>query len=137
MTERLNKIVDSTQRRLRVAANIRWSEKTSNEDLYTLLQYENWSTTIKRKRLNFVGYMLRQKPDTPVRKSLAEAPRAVRKSGGVPRKTWYSLIKKNCKRLKIKIEDESTWGTVLDRSQWKRRVSQPTSTLRKALKIEG
>ena len=89
-------MVDSTQRKLlRVAANIRWSEKISNEDLYTLLQYENWSTTIKWKRLNFVGHMFTQKSDTPVRKSLAEAARVVRRSRSAPRNTFYSLINKN------------------------------------------
>ena len=67
--------------------------------------------------------MLRQKPDTSVGKSLAKA---FKRSRGAPRKTWYSLIKKDLEGLGIKI-DESTWGTVLDCSQWKRRVSQATS----------
>ena len=59
---------------------------------YTPLQYENQSTTIKRKRLNFVGHMFRRKPDTPVRKGLAEAARVVKRPRGAPRETWYSFI---------------------------------------------
>ena len=79
--------------------------------------------------------MLRQKPDTPVRKSLAEAARAVKRFRSAPRKTWYSFIKKDFEGLGIKITDESTWDTVLDRSQWKRRDSRAISTLRKALQM--
>ena len=35
---------------------------------------------------------------------------------------------KKLKGLDIKIEDESTWGTILDRSQGKRRVSRAMPT---------
>ena len=79
MRKKLNKIVNSTQRRLpKAVANIRWPEKISSEDPHTLLQHKSWSTTMKLRRLNFVGHMLRQKPDTPVRKNLAQAARVFR-----------------------------------------------------------
>ena len=70
-----------------------------------------------------MGHLLRQKSDTPIRKSLADAASAVRRPRRAPRETRYSLIKKVLEKLRIKIEGESTWGTVLDRSQWKRRES--------------
>ena len=72
--------------------------------------------------------MLRQKPDTPVRKSLAKAVRAVKRLRFLPRKTWYSLIEKDFEGLEIKIEDESIWVKILDHSQWKRRFSQAMSS---------
>ena len=88
---------------------------------------------MKRRRLNFSGYMLIQKNNAPVRKGLAAEARVVRRPQVAPKKIWYFFIKKNLERLDIKIEDENTWCSVLDRSQWKRseNINKQTVKLKK------
>ena len=57
------------------------------------IQYhqKQWSITIKRHRLNWLGNILRLHEDTPARKSFAEAMRKTRKPVGRHLATSYQL----------------------------------------------
>ena len=71
VTEQLNHKVDVFQRKLlRIILNIKWTWKMSNIKLYEITKSEPWSVTIKRKRLSFLGHVMRLDPETPARKSI-------------------------------------------------------------------
>ncbi len=71
LTEQLNKSVDSYQRRLlREVLNIRWPRIITNEDLYRRTRVEPWSRTIRRRRLNWLGHVMRLDERTPARTAL-------------------------------------------------------------------
>ena len=96
MSTILERKIDSFQRRmLRQAISIRWPKKISTVNLYTKTKQENWSKTIKRRRLNWLGHMMRMNADTPVRKGLDEAMRPAKKKKGKPPTTWLKVMEKD------------------------------------------
>ena len=73
VTATLENKINSFQRRLlRQAINVRWPKKISNKDLYEKTKQEEWSKTIKRRRLNWIGHFLRLSENTLVRKAFYE-----------------------------------------------------------------
>ena len=63
--------IDSFQRRiLRYALGIKWPKVMSTNRLYELTKAEQWSKTIKRRRLTFLGHIMRLPRDTPIKESI-------------------------------------------------------------------
>ena len=59
LTETLQGSIDSFQHRLlRRVINIRWAKLISSEKLYTKVGAVKWSTTIRRRRLNWLGHLM-------------------------------------------------------------------------------
>ena len=88
--------IDSFQRRmLRQAINIRWSKKISSQKLYEMTKVEPWSRTIRRRRLNWLGHLMRLPPETPARISLYEALRTTKRKRGKAKTTWLKVIEKD------------------------------------------
>ena len=132
LTDTQEKEIDSFHRRLlRKVVNIRWPKRISNEDLYKKVGVEKWSVTIKRRRLNWLGHLMRLDPDTPVRRSLLESLTDVRRKVGRPRLTWVKKIEKDLASVDINLdvygappertieqlvkltEDRSTWRQIV------------------------
>ena len=89
-------VIDSFQRRmLRQAINIRWPKKISSQKLYEMTKVEPWSRTIRRRRLNWLGYLIRLSPETPARISLYEALRTTKRKRGKAKTTWLKVIEKD------------------------------------------
>ena len=132
LTETLEKEIDSFQRRLlRRVINIRWPKLISSEKLYKIVGAEKWSTTIRRRRLNWLGHLMRLDERTPVRLSLKEALTDVRRKIGRPSATWIKVIEKYLESVNTNLElNKSTPETVLrklvdlteDRKKWRRTV---------------
>ena len=57
---------------LRRALNIYWPRKISNEELYRKTHAELWSVTTRRRRLNWLGHLMKLEESTPARKALFE-----------------------------------------------------------------
>ena len=76
---------------------IHWPKKITNIELYT--KTEEWSTTIQRRRLNWLGHLMRLHPETPARLALAEYLRKVKRPKGRPQRTWTELIKHDLKAI--------------------------------------
>ena len=75
--------IDSFQRRLmRQVVGVRWPKVMKNDELYQLTKAEKWSVIIKKRRLSWLGHMLRLNEETPVKKALEEYLRKIKKKKG-------------------------------------------------------
>lgn len=126
LTSTLEKKIDAFQRRqLRFAINNIWPRKLSNEQLYKLTNTEAWSITIKRRRLNWIGHMMRLHPETPVRIALKEHLRYTKRKKGRPTNTWVQTVTKDLKNInKIRSRDpigifKELEKLCADRRQWR------------------
>ena len=73
LTKKLENTVNTFQRRhLRKILGIHWPKKITNIELYTKTKTEEWSITIQRRRLNWLGHLMRLHPETPAILALAD-----------------------------------------------------------------
>ena len=132
LTETLQEDIDAFQRRLlRRVIDIRWPKLISSEKLYQKTGAEKWSSTIRRRRLNWLGHLIRLDEGTPARRALEESLRGIRRRIGRPRLTWMKLIEKDLSSVDIYLElNKSTaWDIVrkledltFDRKKWRKTV---------------
>ena len=74
LTKNTEEQINAFQRRLlRYAIGIRWPQKITNEKLYHITKEEQWSKRIKRRRLTFLGHILRLPNDALLKKALTES----------------------------------------------------------------
>ena len=105
VTELLNHKIDVFQRKLlRRILNIKWTRKISNIKLYEIAKSEPWSVAIKRKRLSFLGHVMRLDPETPARMSISEFLRPVKRPQGRPKKTWMEIVRSDLKEVNIELD---------------------------------
>ena len=105
LTETQENEIDSFHRRLlRKVINIRWPKIISNNDLYEKVGVEKWSVTIRRRRLNWLGHLMRLDEGTPVRKALLESLTDVKRKVGRPQLTWIKAIEKDLASVGIDID---------------------------------
>ena len=98
--ESLNKKIDSYHRRLlRYAINFKWPKKISNDELYEKTKAIPWSRVIKKRRLTFLGHMMRRDEKTPVRIALKEALQPTDGKRGRPKNTWLKTIAKDLRGI--------------------------------------
>ena len=83
--------------KLRNVIGFRWLMKISNQDLYKLTKQEPWSKTIKRRRLNWFGHLMRLHQDTPARQSLNETLQPEPSKWGRPKHPWIKQIQDDLK----------------------------------------
>ncbi len=133
LTKTLEEKIDAFHRKLlRYTLNIHWPKTISNEKLYKKTKAEPWSKTIKRRRLNFLGHVMRLHPDTPARLALDEFVRPTKHPRGKPKQTWLENIKqdlhtadidfdykkhpnKSTERLAELTSDRENWRTTVRR----------------------
>ena len=70
-----------------------WPNNINSIELYTQIQTEEWSTITQRRRLNWVGHLMRLHPETPARRAFTEYPRKIKRPKGRPQRTWLEPIK--------------------------------------------
>ena len=58
---------------MRKILKIKWPHVIKNEEIYKRTNQEKWSERIKKRRLRWVGHMMRLPEETPVSGSLKEA----------------------------------------------------------------
>ena len=132
LTETLQDSIDSFQRRLlRRVINIRWPKLISSEKLYKKVGAVKWSTTIRRRRLNWLGHLMRLDERTPVRRSLRESLTDVRRKIGRPSLTWMRLIEKDLGSVNINLGLSGSSPDIIlrklvelteDRNKWRKIV---------------
>ena len=92
--------IDVLQRSfLRRIANIKKLDKVSNKELYERTKSKPWSKTMKQRRLNWLGHLLRLPEDTPARQALAEYHRTTKRPVGRPKPTWVAQVIKEIKTI--------------------------------------
>ena len=71
LTKKLENTVNTFQRRhLRKILVIHWPKKITNIELDTKPKTEEWSTTVQRRRINWLGHLMRLHPETPARSNM-------------------------------------------------------------------
>ena len=88
---------------MRFAINYHWPKKISDNDLYNLTNVEPWSKTIQRRRLNWLGHLLRLNENTPARRALDEALTPARRPVGGQITRWLDTIKTDLLKANITI----------------------------------
>ena len=135
LSSKLEKQINSFQRRqMRVAINNRYPKTIKSEILYEMTNTEELSKTIKRRRLNFFGHVLRLHEETPAQKALEEVFKPYQRPVGRPPITWISqilkdlnetrkhhnisnkLVNKTLKSLKELAKNRQTWQQEVARS---------------------
>ena len=85
--------------------NIKWPGKTKNEELYEITKMIKWSIDIKRRRLSWLGQLLRLPEGTPGKQSLYESLTKVKKPRGKSKLTWLGLINNDLKCVGLYTND--------------------------------
>ena len=127
----LNEKIDSFHRRLlRRVLNIRWPKIIKSEEVYNRTKVKKWSNVVKKRRLSWVGHLLRLDKNTPARIALKEACRTVKRKSG-PKSTWINLIKSDLKNSHLNLNaNETNNETFLeeleiickDRNKWRDEI---------------
>ena len=89
---------------MRKVINIRWPKIIKNGDLYEKVGVKKWSETIKSRRLNWLGHLMRLDEGTPVRKAFQESLTDVKRKIGRPALTWTKVIEKDLASVGIDID---------------------------------
>ena len=126
MNKTLEESIDAFQRRqLRYSLGIKYPKLISSDTLYMMTKAEKWSKTIKRRRLNWLGHVMRLPANTPARMALNEHLRHNKGKKGRPKSTWMRTIKKDLEvaDIFIDINDKSQTINTLeeitkDRRKW-------------------
>ena len=115
LTTKLEHKIDVFQRTLlRRTLNITKLDKVTNVDLYERTNSEPWSRTIKRRRLNWLGHLLRLPNETPARQALTEYNRAIKRPVGRPKPTWVAQIKKEIDpEIMTQTNDREAWKAIV------------------------
>ena len=108
----VNKKIDSFQRRLlRKVLKVKWPRILTNEEVYKITKVIPWSKKIPKRRLTWLGHLLRLNQGTPVWRALKEACRKVKKVAGRHTLTWIELIRKDIENIDNNLVDNSVEDT--------------------------
>ena len=131
ITKELENSIDIFQRTLmRRAFNIYWRDKISNEEIYNRAGVTEWSIEIKKRRLKWLGHLLRLPDETPARQALHQTLLPIKRPRGKPKTTWISMIKKEMKALNIDFSLPNLNQVVAlarDRTKWNSLVGRAMS----------
>ncbi len=131
LTQKVEESIDIFQRTLlRRILGIYWQDKVTNEELYERANTNKWSKDIKKRRLKWLGHLLRLPEDTTARQALQEAFRPVNRPRGRPKTTWISLVTKELKEMNIELTYDSLHEVVElanDRNAWRNLVGRAMS----------
>ncbi len=104
---------------LRKILRIFWPKVISNKELYVRTNSEPIGTTIRRRRLRWLGHVLRMPSNRVPRVALYWTPQGKRRAGR-PKNTWRRTVEKELKTMGL------TWGeaevAAKDRVEWRKRV---------------
>ena len=104
LTDTLEKQIDSFQRRmLRRVINICWPKVISNKILYEKTETIEWSVIIRKRRLDWLGQLMRLDKKTPVRLALYESLQPVQRKRGRLCSTWIKMIGRDLSLVDIKM----------------------------------
>ena len=109
MTKTLNKEIDAFQRhQRRYVINVAWPQKISNEKVYEITNVIPWHERIEKRRLSWLGHLMRLDPETPARIALKEAMKPTQRKRGRPPATWLSVIQNDLNKRNIDIHIANT-----------------------------
>ena len=80
-----------------------WPKKISNEKLYELTNETPWRDIVEKRRMSWLGHLIRLDPDTPARTALKEALTPAPRKRGRPPATWIKTIQSDLTKRNIDI----------------------------------
>ena len=107
--------------------NIYWKDKVSNEELYNRAEVKEWSSEIKKRRLKWLGHLLRLPKEIPTKQAVHQVI-PIKRPRGKPNATWVNLIRKEMAALNINFylqnfnqiltlaNDRAAWNNLVDRT---------------------
>jgi exonuclease III len=129
LTSALEHKIDTFQRTLlRRTINVTKLDKITNKDLYSRTNSEPWSRTIKRRRLNWLGHLMRLPEDTPARKALTEYDRPTTRPVGRPKPTWVAYIRREIQKINPHMNSDLLVTLTNDRKAWRSWVARAMAT---------
>ena len=101
-TKTINDSIDAFHRRqLRYALGIKYPRVITNQQLYDVTKCETWSIVTERRRLSWLGHLMRLNPETPARQYFKEALRPVKRKPGRPPMTRITTIQQDLSKRDI------------------------------------
>ena len=129
-TKTINDSIDSFHRRqLRYALGIKYPRVIKNQQLYDVTKCEPWSVVTERRRLSWLGHLMRLNPETPASQSFKEALRPVKRKPDRLPMTWITTSQQDPSKRDIHITlrgisaIEKLESMCHDRVGWKARCS--------------
>ena len=103
----------------------------TNEEIYRVTKAEPWSRVLKRRRLRWLGHVMRLEDDTPAKQALQEFLRPVKKPRGRPTTTWLKKISSDLSETNIQLNPQNATPQQIfenlktktsDRNQWRKQI---------------
>jgi hypothetical protein len=127
ITSSLEKQIDSFYRRLirTYIFRVKWPDIIKNEQLYKKTNETLWSEIIEKRKMKWLGHVLRLPQTTPARMALTYALEHYDKSMSRPKTTWISKMKEM-----LNSKYHISWDTVCrisqDRNEWQNIINSKT-----------
>ena len=120
----VNKIQTFVNRCLRRIMNVKWSDKVSNNTLWTKTNQLSAEIEIKRRKWRWIGHTLRKPTFSITRQALTWNPQGKRKRGQ-PRNTWRRDMESEVRKMGY------TWQEIVTLAQrrirWRALIDGPCS----------
>ena len=118
LTKTLEKRLDAFDSKcLRQILKIRWQDHVTNVRVRQLTKQPYLSNIIRKKRLQWLGHVMRSDENRLVNKVLEWLPDKAKREPGRPRTTWKSVCIKDLTEINCSWEHAS--NAALDRNLWK------------------
>ena len=107
---------------LRRILNISWRDHITNEDVRNQSNHKLLSQIIAKRRLTWLGHVLRMPENSIVRMAITWKPEGGKRKRGRPHLTWWRTIKRDL------TDRDTTWNEAVlvaqDRRQWRTLADQ-------------
>jgi hypothetical protein len=125
ITRRLQTFVNNYLRRI---VNIKWFDRITNDDLWSITKQESIENQIKRRKWNWIGHTLRKERGVIVKTALDWNPQEYSRRG-TPKGTWRGTIEDEIRGTRRSWNEVK--GIVGDRIKWKLFTDALCSTMSK------
>ena len=109
---------------LRKILKIYYPYKITNEELYKRTREENWSNTIRKRRLRWTGHLLRLDENAPASLALRESLRQHGKKKRGNCKIWRHIVNEDLKSVNLSLEHDNIRTIAEDRDKWSVLIKQ-------------
>ena len=120
----VNKIQTFVNRCLRRIMNVKWSDKVSNNTLWTKTNQLPVEIEIKRRKWRWIGHTLRKPTTSITRQALTWNPQGKRKRGR-PRNTWRRDVESEARKMGYTWQEIATMAQ--RRIRWRALIDGPCS----------
>ena len=120
LTVTKEKSIDCFHRRIlrKNVLDVKWPQIMTNDQVYEKTKVQPSSLIIRKRRLRWLGHVVRLPNETPVKKALNYAMQTYKRCKGRPQTTWINMMTKQ-----IKDELNLTWEEIsikaMNREEWR------------------